>query len=370
MPTLQNLQKRAGEIGKLNLWPEVNALKAIRIHEHGDIEKLHYEDAPEPKIFSPDEVIVQLKAAALNHIDLWTRLGATGIVIPMPHILGADGSGIVVESGADVKNVKTGDHVCLYPYSGCGECEFCLTGRDFMCVYIRCLGERLDGTYAEYVKLPAKNCFPIPAGFSFHEAAAFPLVFITLWRMLITNARLMPGETVLVIGVGGGVASAALQLAKTMGARVIATSGSDRKLNLARKHGADQGINHKEKDFAREVMALTGGRGVDIVVDTVAGEVWQKSLASLAHGGRLVTCGATAGGQPQDDLTAIVSKHLSIHGSTLGSREEFRQVLSFLNASQIKPIVDRVFPLKEAAAAQRYLAEAKQFGKVVLQIGD
>jgi NADPH:quinone reductase-like Zn-dependent oxidoreductase len=346
------------------------ALKTVRIHEHGGIEKLRYEDAPEPTISSPDEVIVKLHSAALNHIDLWTRLGDTGMEIPMPHILGADGAGTVVQTGTAVKNAKPGDKVCLYPYTGCDECEFCLTGRDFMCVYIRCLGERLDGTYAEYVKLPAKNCFAIPTGLSFHEAAAFPLVFLTLWRMLITNARLMPGETVLIIGVGGGVASAALQLAKKMGARVFVTSGSDNKLDLARKYGADSGINHKAKDFVQEVKALTDRRGVDIVVDTVAGEVWQKSLAALAHGGRLVTCGATAGGQPQDDLAAIVSKHLTIYGSTLGSREEFRQVLSFMHASQIKPIVDRVFPLKEAAAAQRYLAEAKQFGKVVLEIGD
>lgn len=318
----------------------------------------------------PDEVIVRLDAAALNHIDLWTRLGATGMVIPMPHILGADGAGVVVEIGTDVRNVNTGDPVCLYPFNGCGQCEFCLNGQDLLCIYIRCLGERLDGTYAEYVKLPAANCFPIPPGFTFQQAAAFPLVFITLWRMLVTNARLKPGETILIIGVGGGVASAALQVAKKMGARAIVTSGSDAKLELARNIGADHGINHGKQDFAEEVKRLTGGRGVDVVVDTVAGEIWQKSLASLARGGRLVTCGATAGGQPKDDLTAIVSKHLKIYGSTLGSREEFRQLLSFMTASQIKPIVDCVFPLKDAAAAQRYLEEAKQFGKVVLQIAE
>lgn len=345
-------------------------MKSVRIHEHGGIETLRYEDAPEPTISSPDEVIVKLNFAALNHIDLWTRLGVTGMVIAMPHILGADGAGVVVQTGPDVENVRPGDEVCLYPYNGCGACEFCLAGRDFMCLHISCLGERLDGTYAEFVKLPAKNCFPIPGRFSFQQAAAFPLVFITLWRMLITNARLVPGETVLVIGVGGGVASAALQLAKKLGARVIVTSGSHAKLRLAREHGADHGINHKERDFVQEVKAITDGRGVDIVVDTVAGEVWQKSLASLAPGGRLVTCGATAGGQPEDDLTAIVSKHLRTYGSTLGSREEFRQVLSFLKTAQLKPIVDRVFLLKEAAAAQSYLAEAKQFGKVVLQIAE
>jgi NADPH:quinone reductase-like Zn-dependent oxidoreductase len=239
-----------------------------------------------------------------------------------------------------------------------------------MCIRVRVLGERLEGTYAEYVKLPAQNCFPLPAGLTFQEAAAFPLVFLTLWRMLITNAQLQPGETLLIIGIGGGVASAALQVADKIGAHVIVASGSDEKLALARKLGAKHTINHRQEDFAREVKVLTDNRGVDVVLDCVAGEVWQKSLAALATGGRLVTCGATAGGQPNDDLTAIFSKHLKIYGSTLGSREEFRQLLSFLTVAQIRPIIDSVLPLKEAAAAQQYLEEARQFGKVVLQISD
>lgn len=237
-----------------------------------------------------------------------------------------------------------------------------------MCVHLRVLGERLEGTYAEYVKVAAENCFPIPAGLSFEEAAAFPLVCITLWRMLITNAQLKPGETLLIIGIGGGVASAALQVAKNIGAEVIVTSGSDEKLERAKNLGADHGINHRKKDFLQEVNGLTGNRGVDVVIDSVAGEVWQKSLAALARGGRLVTCGATAGGQPRDDLTSIFSKHLKIYGSTLGSREEFRQLLSFMAVKKINPTVDSVFPLKEAAAAQRHLEEAKQFGKVVLRM--
>ena len=345
-------------------------MKAIRIHEHGGVEKLRYEDAPNPSIASPNEAIVQLYNAALNHIDIWIRLGATGIAIPMPHILGADGAGTVVEVGRDVKNVKTGDVVCLYSFSGCGQCEFCLTQRDFMCIYIRGVGERLDGTYAEYVKVPAECCFPMPAHLSFTEAAAFPLVFLTVWRMLITNAQLKPGETILIIGIGGGVAGAALQIAKRMGAHVIVTSGSDEKLELARKHGAAHMINHREKDFAQEVKRLTDNRGVDVVVDCVAGEVWQKSLAALTRGGRLVTCGATAGGDPETDLTPIFTNHLNIFGSTMGSRDEFRQLLNFLDSAKIKPIIDQVFPLSEAAAAQRRMEEARQFGKIVLQISD
>ena len=345
-------------------------MKAVRIHEHGGVDKLRYEEAENPRISSPNEVIVKLRAASVNHIDIWVRLGATGIAIPMPHILGGDGAGVIFEVGGEVSNVRPGDAVCLYLFSGCGQCEFCLGNRDFMCVYVRALGERLDGTYAEYVRLPAENCFAIPAGMSFAEAAAFPLVFVTVWRMLITHARLKPGETILIIGIGGGVAGAALQVAKKIGANVIVTSGSDEKLELAKKYGAAHTINHREKDFAQEVRALTGNRGVDVVLDCVAGEVWQKSLAALARSGRLVTCGATAGGSPETDLTPIFTKHLQIFGSTLGSRDEFRQLLSFMAVAEIKPIIDQVFPLSEAAAAQRRMEEAKQFGKIVLQISD
>ena len=340
------------------------------MHGYGGAEQLFYESCEPPKITEPDEVIVKLKAASVNHIDIWNRMGATGIVVAMPHILGADGAGVVAETGAKVENVKVGDAVCLYPPTGCGQCEFCRTERDFMCIRLRVLGERLEGTYAQYVKLPAQNCFPIPAGYSFHEAAAFPLVFITLWRMVITNAALQPGETMLIIGIGGGVASATLQVAKQIGARVIVTSGSDEKLERAKNLGADHGVNHFRENFVTAVQSLTDKRGVDLVLDCVGGEVWRQSLASLARGGRLVTCGATAGGQPQDDIAAIVNKQLKIYGSTLGSRREFFQLISFLNASRIKPIIDSVFPLAEAAAAQRYLEAAQQFGKVVLEIPD
>ena len=204
-------------------------MKAVRIHEHGGVEKLRYEEVEEPKLSSPTEAIVQLKTASLNRIDLRSRQGLTGMEISLPHILGADGAGIVVEAGERVHNVRKGDTVCLYPPSGCGQCEFCSTDREFMCVHLRVLGERTQGTYAEYVKVPGANCFPIPPGLSFEEAAAFPLVFITVWRMLVTNAELKPGEDVLILGIGGGVASAALQLAKQMGAHVFVTSSSEEK---------------------------------------------------------------------------------------------------------------------------------------------
>ncbi|HEY7713851.1 MAG TPA: zinc-binding dehydrogenase [Candidatus Binatia bacterium] len=343
-------------------------MKAIRIHAHGGLDQLRYEDANEPRITSPTDVIIKLEAAAVNHIDIWVRMGATGMQIPMPHILGADGAGVVVDIGGDVKRVKTGDKVCLYSFTGCGECEFCLSDRDFMCIRVRALGERLDGTYAEYVKAAPENCFPIPSYMTFDEGAAFPLVFLTVWRMLVTNSRLQAGETLLIIGIGGGVASAALQVAKRIGARVIVTSGSDEKLERARVLGAEHGINHRRQNFAEEVRTLTDHRGVDVVLDSVAGEVWQKSLASLGYGGRLVTCGATAGSAPNDDLETMIKKELKIYGSTLGSREDFRQLLSFLEVSRIHPTIDRRFPLQEAASAQQRMEEARQFGKILLQI--
>jgi NADPH:quinone reductase-like Zn-dependent oxidoreductase len=343
-------------------------LKAIRIHAHGGVDQLRFEDAPDPEITSARDVIVKLETAALNHIDVWVRKGATGMQIPMPHIIGADGAGVVVKSRDEVKSLKVGDKVCLYSFTGCGECEFCLSDRDFMCIGVRSLGERLDGTYAEYVKVSPENCFPLPEYMSFDEGAAFPLVFVTVWRMIVTNARLQPGETLLIIGIGGGVASAALQVAGRIGAKVIVTSGSDEKLARAKELGAEHGINHRRSKIAEEVQRLTHNCGVDVVLDSVAGEVWQQSLQSLGFRGRLVTCGATAGWQPNDDIDLMVSKELRIYGSTLGSREDFRQVLSFMNATRLRPIIDRKFPLREAAAAQQRMEDAQQFGKILLAI--
>jgi NADPH:quinone reductase-like Zn-dependent oxidoreductase len=340
------------------------------MHKHGGVDQLFFEDAEEPRCDGAAEAIVKLSAAALNHIDIWNRLGLTGVRITMPHILGADGAGVVVDVTQGVEHVRVGDRVCLYPATGCGQCEFCRTDRDFMCIRLRVLGERLAGTYAQYVKLPARNCFPIPTGYSFEEAAAFPLVFITLWRMLITNARLEPGETILILGIGGGVASASLQVAKKIGARVIVTSRRNEKLERAQDLGADYGINHASEDFVQEVQSVTADRGVDVVLDSIGGEFWRKSLAALARGGRLVTCGATAGAAPIDDIAAISSKELKIYGSTLGSREEFRQVINFLNSAKIKPVIDSIFPLENTADAQLHLENARQFGKIVLRIPD
>lgn len=344
-------------------------MKAVRIHEYGGVDTLRYEDAPDPAPPSPRDVVVRLRAAALNHIDLWNRKGLTGMKVEFPHILGADGAGVVEEAGSEVAHCKKGDAVCLYPPAGCGDCEFCRTDRDFMCVRLRVLGEGMDGTYAEYVAVPGANCFPVPEGYGFDEAAAFPLVFVTVWRMLVTNARLAPGERVLILGIGGGVALAALQIAKAMNAWVAVTSGSDEKVEGARRLGADHGLNYRTRDFVRDMRDLTGKRGVDVVVDCVGGDSWAKSLAALAKGGRLVTCGATTGANPPTDIRRIFWNHLSIFGSTLGSREEFEQVLRFVEAAKVKPVIDESFPLAEARAAQAKLEAGRQFGKVVLVPG-
>jgi NADPH:quinone reductase-like Zn-dependent oxidoreductase len=230
------------------------------------------------------------------------------------------------------------------------------------------LGEHDHGTYAEYVRAPARNCLPIPPSVSFEEAATLPLAFSSAWSMLFTNAELKPGESVLILGIGGGVASAALQLARRQGADVIVTSSSDEKLARALSHGAAHGINHRKVDLAVEARRLTNKRGVDVVVDNIGGEYWARSLASLAKGGRLVSCGTMAGAHPRTDLRRIYWNHLKVFGSTLGSRAEFHQVLNFMAVTATKPIIDQIFPLKEAARAQQRMEEGRQFGKIVLRM--
>lgn len=343
-------------------------MKAVRIHEHGDLDTLRYEDCPEPELTGPHDVIVKLRAASINRRDIGNRSGTTGSPAALPHILGADGAGVVAEVGRDVNNVKPGDRVCLYPLRGCGGCEFCVTDREFLCGARCVLGDHEHGTYAGYVKVPARNCFPIPAGLTFAEAAALPSAYVTVWEMLMTHAELKPGEHVLIAGVGGGIGSAALQLTLGLGARVIATSASDEKLARAKELGAEQCINYKNSDFAQEARRLTDKRGVDVVVDSAGGEGWVRSLAALARGGRLVTCGATAGTHPRTDVTRIFWNNLKIFGSTLGSRQALGNVIRFMENTRSKPIIDRRFPLKDAAAAQRRLEEGKQFGKIVLEM--
>lgn len=344
-------------------------MKAIAITAHGGIESVQYMDVERPTL-GPREVLIETQAVALNHLDIWVRNGLPGAKLGMPHVLGADGAGLVAEVGAEVSRVQVGERVLINPGLNCGVCEFCQAGEQSLCATFGIMGETCPGTFAEYFKVPQDNVHPVPEGFSWEEAAAFPLVFVTAWRMLISKAQIKPGEDILILGIGGGVSTAALQMAKSLGLRAFVTSSSDEKLQQATKLGADAVINYKTQDFAREVRNLTDRRGVDIVVDSVGGDSYAKSLASLVKGGRLVTCGATAGPRPQTDLQRIFWNQLSVFGSTMGNVREFAEMLNFVRKRGVKPVIDQVFPLSDGAKALARMEEGKQFGKIVLKVGD
>jgi len=340
-------------------------MKAVRFHEYGGPEVFKYEDAPEPKILA-DEVLVRVKACALNHIDVWLRMGVPEWKLPMPHIVGSDISGQVAAVGPRVTRVKPGDRVLLCPGISCGQCAMCFQGLDSACRQYTLFGVFVDGGYAEYVKSPETNVIPIPAGLDFDEAAAVPLVFITAWHMLFTRAGLKPGEEVLVIGAGSGVGSAAIQIAKLVNARVIATAGADWKLEKARALGADDVINHTQQSIADEVKRLTNKRGVDVVVDHVGAAVWEACFDSLATYGRLVTCGMTTGADLKLNGQLLFGRQRTILGSFMGGKAELADALKFLAQRRLKAVVDSVFPLQEAALAHRKMESREFFGKILL----
>lgn len=342
-------------------------MNAIVYSEHGGPHVLRYIEVPEPRIHA-GEVLVRVRACALNHLDLWLRRGIPGVVIPFPHIPGSDIAGEVARVGEGVSNIRVGDRVLLQPGISCGRCPACLAGNDNMCPRYTLFGYMADGGCAEFVASPAENVVPIPAQLSFEEAAAFPLVFVTGWHMLITRAQLKPAETVLVLAAGSGVGSAAVQIAKAAGARVIATVGSEEKLDKAKALGADEVLMHSRSDFARDVKRLTQRRGVDVVIEHVGEATWAQSIYSLAVGGRLVTCGATTGYDVKIDLRYIFSRHLSILGSYMGSKAELFSVLDLLTRGLVKPVIDKVLPLSHAAEAHARLERREQFGKIVLQV--
>ena len=346
-------------------------MKSVRFHAFGNADVLRFEDASKPAA-GPTDVLINLKAAALNHLDIWVRSGARERNIPLPHIPGCDGSGIVAEAGSAVNWIKPGDRVLISAGLSCGHCEMCLGGRDNMCREYRVLGVRDAGTYAEFVKVPAVNCVPIPEGLDFNEAAAIPLVFLTAWHMLVTLAKIRPGETALVHGAGSGVGSAAIQIAKMIGARVITTAGSHEKLKRAQELGADDLINYQEKDFVDEVKRITEKKGIDVVFEHIGGEVFEKSITVLAKGGRLVTCGATAEFLPKVDIRYVYTRHQTILGSWMGIKSELIEVLKFFagpkGKRRLNPVIDKVFPLAQAADAHRRMEERKHFGKIVLEI--
>jgi len=341
-------------------------MKAVRFHQHGGPEVLRYEDAPDP-VAGPGEVLVRVRACALNYLDIWERRGLERVTFPMPHISGSDVAGEVIASAAP--DVAIGRRVMLQPGVSCGHCAACLSGRDYECACYEVLGYRNHpGGYAELVKVPVQNLVPIPDEIDFVHAAAFPLTFLTAWHMLMTRAKLTRGEDVLVLAAGSGVGQAAIQIAFMHGARVFATAGSDAKLERARALGAFEVINHHTQDIAAEVLRLTNRRGVDVVIEHVGEATWAKSVRALARGGRLVTCGATTGGHGTLDLHALFAKQLSILGSYMGSKGELLRAARFLFTGQLKPVVDRTYPLAEAAAAQRRLEQSDQFGKIVLEV--
>src|SRR6266853_325841 len=342
-------------------------MKAIVFSTHGGPDVLKYIDALDP-VLRPNEVLVRVKACALNHLDLWVRRGSPGVHIPFPHIPGSDISGEIAQIGAEVSTVRVGQQVVLTPLVSCGKCAACVAGLDNHCRQATNLGYMIDGGCAEFVRAPEVNCLPYPENLSFEEAASIPLVFQTAWHMLLARAELRPGEDVLVLGAGSGVGSAAIQIAKFFGARVIATAGTDEKLQKAKQLGADYLINHKKQKIRDEVRRITGKRGVDVVFEHVGTATWDDSLASLAAGGRLVTCGATTGYDAKVDLRFLFSRQLSLLGSYMGTKSELQTVMKLVAAGKLKPIVDRVFPLAEAAAAHAYLESSSQFGKVVLRV--
>jgi NADPH:quinone reductase-like Zn-dependent oxidoreductase len=341
-------------------------MKATIFRQHGGSEVLEYSEVPDPTILS-NEVLVEVKACALNHLDLFIRAGLPGIKIPLPHILGDDISGVIRDVGDLVTWVTPGDEVMVQPGVSCGHCVECLRGQDNLCREYDIIGYRRDGGYAELVAVPGVNIIPKPAALSWEDAAALPLVTLTAWHMLVTRANVQPGDDVLVHAAGSGVGSVAIQIAKLRGARVIATAGADEKLKKARELGADETINYTNDDWSKEVRSLTGRKGVDVVVEHTGSETWPGSISSLKNNGRLVTCGATSGFDAHTDLRQIFYRHLTILGSFMGSKAELCEAMKFVESHQIKAVVDRVFPLSEAQLAHDLIQNRSQFGKVVLR---
>jgi NADPH:quinone reductase-like Zn-dependent oxidoreductase len=341
-------------------------MKAIALRAHGGPEVVKLEELPEP-VAGPGEVVVAVKAAALNHLDIWVRTGWPGLKLAWPHVLGSDVAGVVESVGPGVTDPKPGDEVVVNPSLGCGRCERCLAGEENLCRRFSILGEHQSGGQAERLAVPARNVLPKPRNLSFEEAAAVPLTFMTAWHALLARARLRLGETVLVHAAGSGVGVAAVQIAKLVGARVIATAGSDAKLEKARALGADEVVNYETQDFVQEVKRLTAKKGVEVVFEHVGKKTWEKSILAAGVGGRIVTVGATTGYDPPTDLRHVFFRQLSILGSTMGTAAELVEVLRFMGEGKLRPVVDRVMPLAEAVKGQALLADRAQFGKIVLR---
>lgn len=337
-------------------------MKAVRFHEHGGHDVLRVEAAPDPEP-RPGHAIVRVRACALNHLDLWQRRGLARVRFPLPHISGSDVSGEVV----DAESLPAGTRVIVQPGVSCGICQACVSGRDNFCPRYDVLGNMSDGGYAELVRVPLANLVPMPDHIGFVAAAAFPLTFLTAWHMLVTLARVRPGESVLVLAAGSGVGQAAIRIARFLGARVIATAGSNEKVSRARVIGADDAINHGHPQWSAAVKELTGGRGVDVVVEHVGQATWEQSVRSVTRGGRVVTCGATTGFAASLDLRHLFARQLSLLGSYMGTKGELIEATRLFFAGRLEPVVDRTFPLERAAEAQQRMERREQFGKIVLE---
>lgn len=342
-------------------------MKAMIITEHGGPEVLQMAEVPTPEP-GRGEVRLRVRATALNHLDLWVRRGLPGLPPSLPHVAGCDVAGEVEALGPGVRDWQVGDRVVINPTVSCGRCEWCLRGEDSLCDEFGILGEHRWGGLAEFVVAPAINLVKIPDHISFEEAAALPLVYTTAWRMLITQAAVRPGETVLILGAGGGVNSAAIQIAKLAGAEVWATTSSPEKMERARELGADWVVNYKEENWGKAVWQKSNKRGVDVVVDNVGAATWAQSLRALAKGGRLVTVGATSGPKGETDIRYIFWRQLKIIGSTMSNQAEFREVMALVWQGKLKPVVDRVVPLEETAAGHELLESGQQFGKIVIRV--
>jgi len=338
-------------------------MKAVRIHEFGGPEVLRYEDVPDAKP-RKDQVLVRVKACALNHLDLWVRKGLPGVTLP--HILGSDVAGEIVEVGEYVTGFKAGQSVLQAPMYFCNHCSKCVAGLQNQCPEFTVLGNRVDGGNCELIAAPAVNVIPIPDSLDFNQAASVPLVFVTAWHMLVGRAGIRPGQTVLVLGASSGVGIAAIQVAKLFHARVITTAGDEHKLEKARELGADYGINHYQQKISEEVKQITNKEGVDIVVEHVGAATWEQSMKCLKPAGILVTCGATTGPSASFDLRFLYSRQLSLLGSYMGTMGELYEVLGHVFAGRLKPVVDRTFALKDIRAAHEYMEKSRMFGKVVV----
>ena len=341
-------------------------MKAVRFHEHGGCEVLRYEDVPDPAP-RPTEVLLRVKAVALNHLDVWLRKGLPGMTIPLPKIGGCDIAGEVAVVGSLCSRIAVGQRILVSPGISCGQCAACLRGDDNLCRAFKVVGGyALDGGCADFVCVPEVNCIPVPDTLDYPGAAAVPVAFVTAWNMLVRQARVAAGEDVLVMGVGSGVGTAAVQIAKLFGARVIAVAGTDEKLAKAKALGADEDINYARQDLGQEIRRLTGKRGADVVFEHVGGATWQKLIPNLASGGRLVTCGATAGYEGSVDIRYLFSKSISILGAFLGTKADMLTVVGHLARGRLRPVIDRTLPLAQCAEGHRLLEERTVFGKVVL----